>query len=121
MRIGSRSSAPAGAIAGVQTDVQRRREAQLARRRRLAQRLRGQGLLIVLAGVFIWMWVASPYFLTVSNLTTAASVVAVLGIMAVAETLVIIGGEIDVSIGSVMALTSVLIGLLVSNGWDPWV
>jgi ribose transport system permease protein len=41
--------------------------------------------------------------------------------MAVAETLVIIMGEIDVSIGSVMALTSVLIGLLVGQGLNPWV
>jgi ribose transport system permease protein len=121
MRIGGRSSASAGAIAGGQTDVLRRREALVARRRQIAQRLRGQGLLIVLVGVFVWVWVESPYFLTVGNLTTAASVVSVLGVMAVAETLVIIGGEIDVSIGSVMALTSVLIGLLVGDGVDPWV
>lgn len=121
MTVGDRSSAAVGPSAAVQTDVQRRREAQLARRRQIAQRLRGQGLVIVLVGVTIWMWVASPYFLTLNNLSTAASVVSVLGIMAVAETLVIIGGEIDVSIGSVMALTSVLIGLLVSDGYDPWV
>lgn len=98
-----------------------RREAQLARRRKLIQRVQGQGLLIVLVAVFVVMWASSPYFLTVNNLATAAGVVSVLGVMAVAETLVIIMGEIDVSIGSVMALTSVLIGLLVGHGFNPWV
>jgi ribose transport system permease protein len=84
------------------------------------QRVRGQGLLIVLVAVVVAMWVSSPYFLTVNNLSTAAGVVSVLGVMAVAETAVIIMGEIDVSIGSVMALTSVLIGLLVAKGANPW-
>jgi ribose/xylose/arabinose/galactoside ABC-type transport system permease subunit len=102
-------------------EVAARREAQLARQRKLIQRLQGQGLFLVLVAVFVAIWLSSPYFLTVSNLTTAAGVVSVLGLMAVAETFVIIMGEIDISIGSVMALTSVLIGMLVGHGFDPWV
>jgi ribose transport system permease protein len=122
MTVQNRSSAAVAPAAVTQeADSARRREAQLARRRQLAQRVRGQGLLIVLIGVFIWIWIESPYFLTVNNLSTAAGVVSVLGIMAVAETMVIIMGEIDVSIGSVMALTSVVIGLLASDGFNPWV
>src|SRR5712692_63411 len=121
MTVRNRSGAAAGLTAGVQADIARRREAQLARRRKIVQRVRGQGLVIVLVGVFVAMWVSSPYFLTVNNLSTAAGVVSVLGVMAVAETLVIIMGEIDVSIGSVMALTSALIGLLVAGGQNPWV
>ncbi len=116
----NRSSAAVKPVAVVQADEARRREAQLARRRTLVQRIRGQGLLIVLAGVFVAMWMSSPYFLTVDNLSTAGGVVSVLGIMAVAETAVIIMGEIDVSIGSVMALTSVMIGQLVGQGLNPW-
>jgi len=98
-----------------------RRQEELARRRRLIALVQGQGLLIVFAIAFVVMWIASPYFLTVNNLATAASVVSVLGIMAVAETMVIIAGEIDVSIGSVMALTSVLIGTFVGMGLNPWI
>jgi len=94
---------------------------RLARRRRLVRRLQGEGLVAVLAAVFIVMWVSSPYFLTISNLLTAASVVSVLGIMAVVETLIVIAGEIDISVGSVMALTSVLIGLMVNAGMNVWV
>jgi ribose transport system permease protein len=76
--------------------------------------------MIVFGIVFVTLWISSPYFFTVNNLTTAAGVVSVLGVMAVAETMVIIMGEIDVSIGSVMALTSVLIGMIVGWGANVW-
>jgi ribose transport system permease protein len=58
--------------------------------------------------------------MSVDNLFTAAAVVSILGIMAVLETMLIISGEIDISIGSVMALTSVVIGSLVGNGMNVW-
>jgi ribose transport system permease protein len=62
------------------------RKRQLERRRHFAERLQGQGLLLILAIVIVLMWTQSPYFMTVDNLFTAASVVSILGIMAVAET-----------------------------------
>ncbi len=96
------------------------RERRLARRRRFVERLQGEGLVLVFIVVFVLMWVSSPYFLTTSNLLTAASVVSVLGVMAVLETLVVIGGEIDISVGSVMASTSVLIGVMVTGGMNVW-
>jgi hypothetical protein len=102
-------------------ESQLRRERQLARRRRTVEVIQGQGLLLVFVAVFVIMWISSPYFFTINNLATAAGVVSVLGVMAVAETMVIIMGEIDVSIGSVMALSSVLIGKLVGYGLNPWV
>lgn len=95
-------------------------ERRLARRRRLIEQIQGEGLLLILAIVVIVMWLSSPYFMTKANLLTAASVVSILGIMAVFETLVIIAGEIDISIGSVMAATSVILGLLVTDGVNIW-
>jgi ribose transport system permease protein len=97
------------------------REEQLARRRHIVERLQGQGLILILASVIVLMWLSSPYFMSVNNLFTAASVVSILGIMAVAETMIIISGEIDISIGSVMAVTSVVIGSLVGAGLNVWV
>src|SRR5260221_13668082 len=97
------------------------RERRLARRRRFVEQLQGEGLILVLAVVFVLMWISSPFFLTEQNLLTAASVISVLGVMAVAETLLVISGEIDISIGSVMASTSVLMGLLVAQGVGVWV
>jgi ribose transport system permease protein len=96
------------------------RERRLARRRRVIERIQGEGLVLVFAVVFVIMWASSPYFLTEANLLTAASVVSVLGVMAVTETLVVIGGEIDISVGSVMAATSVLIGVMVTGGLNVW-
>jgi ribose transport system permease protein len=95
-------------------------ERRLARRRRLIEQVQGEGLLLVLGIVVVVMWLSSPYFMTTANLLTAASVVSILGIMAVFETLVIIAGEIDISIGSVMAATSVILGLLVTAGVNIW-
>jgi ribose transport system permease protein len=66
------------------------------------------------------MWVSSPYFMNKYNLLTAASVVSILGIMAVTETLLVISAEIDISIGGVMALVSVIVGLLVGHGLNIW-
>lgn len=97
-----------------------RRKQQLERRRRYAERLQNQGLLLILAAVIGIMWWSSPYFMSVDNLFTAAAVVSILGIMAVLETMLIISGEIDISIGSVMALTSVVIGALVGDGMNVW-
>jgi len=101
-------------------DTGDRRKRQLERRRRYAERLQNQGLLLILAAVIGIMWWSSPYFMSVDNLFTAAAVVSILGIMAVLETMLIISGEIDISIGSVMALTSVVIGSLVGNGMNVW-
>ena len=95
-------------------------ERRLARRRLYVVQLQAEGLVIVLAVVFVIMWLSSPYFLTSANLLTAASVVSVLGVMAVCETLLVIGGEIDISVGSEMAVTSVLIGIMVGAGIDVW-
>src|SRR5882724_11940317 len=96
------------------------RERRLGRRRRFIEQLQGEGLILVLIVVFVLIWISSPFFLTEQNLLTAASVISVLGVMAVAETLLVISGEIDISIGSVMASTSVLMGLLVAQGVNVW-
>jgi ribose transport system permease protein len=95
-------------------------ERRLARRRRFLQRVQQQGLALVLIVVVCIMWTSSPYFMNKYNLLTAASVVSILGIMAVTETLLVIAAEIDISIGGVMALVSVVVGLLVGHGLNIW-
>lgn len=95
-------------------------ERRLARRRRFLERVQQQGLALVLVIVVVIMWVSSPYFMNKYNLLTAASVVSVLGLMAVTETLLVIAAEIDISIGGVMALVSVVVGLLVGHGVEIW-
>jgi len=56
--------------------------------------------------------ILSPYFLTVKNFVNIGQTMAVVGIVAIGETLVLIAGGMDLSVGSVAALTGVVTGLL---------
>src|SRR5438046_10217830 len=68
------------------------------------------GLLIVYVVLFAALsYLAWPYFLKVRNLFNILLAVSTIGIISVAMTMVIISGGIDLSIGSVVALTGVII------------
>lgn len=78
--------------------------------------------LIVVA--FVVMSLISPYFLRVENLLTLVQYSAVIGVLALGQSLVILGGSggVDLSIGSTMSLCSVIFGLVaVHGGVSPWV
>ena len=88
---------------------------------RLARRLRGGqdtslGLLamLILLGVILSM--VSPYFLTTTNLLNIGRGIAIVGIVAVGETIVIIAGGFDLSVGSTMAAAGMTAGWLVTQG-----
>ncbi len=70
------------------------------------------GPLIGLIVIVIILSILSPYFLTVSNLLNVIGQVASIGVMAVGALLVIIIGGIDLSIGAVVAFTSITVGFL---------
>jgi len=74
------------------------------------------GLLIAVVVVFVVLTFASPYFLTVNNLLNVAKALVVVGIAAVGETIVIIAGGFDLSIGSTMAAAGMLAAYLVDAG-----
>jgi ribose transport system permease protein len=88
---------------------------------KLAQRLRGGqdtslGLLamLILLGVILSM--VSPYFLTATNLLNIGRGIAIVGIVAVGETIVIIAGGFDLSVGSTMAAAGMTAGWMVTQG-----
>ena len=63
---------------------------------------------------------ASPYFLTVNNISNVLTQGAFIGILAVGMTLVMIDGEIDLSVGAILALSTALaIGLQEQIGVWP--
>jgi ribose transport system permease protein len=66
--------------------------------------------------ILILMWfvlsLLSPYFFTVGNLSEITLQTAVIGIIAAGETLIIISGGIDLSVGSIFACSGVLGGLM---------
>ena len=87
----------------------------------LARRLdlRNLGLIAFVALLAGFFSLASPHFLTFGNITNMLLTVSVIGVMAAVSTLVIVGREIDLSVGSVAALVGVVVAILVeSKGWS---
>jgi rhamnose transport system permease protein len=77
-------------------------------------------VLLLLIGVVIGS-VLSPYFLSSFNLEYALpSNIMEIAIMALPMTLIIIAGEIDLSVASLLGLTSVVLGLLWQSGHPLW-
>ena len=69
--------------------------------------------------ILIAMWfvlsLLSPYFFTVGNISEITLQTAVIGIIAAGETLIIISGGIDLSVGSIFACSGVLGGLVLQK------
>src|SRR3984957_19518209 len=82
--------------------------------RRLRAVLSNQAVSMLLILVVIWFLLSllSPYFFTVGNLTEITLQTAVVGIIAAGQTLVILSGGIDLSVGSVFACSGVAGGLV---------
>lgn len=58
-------------------------------------------------------------FLTVNTFRSTANQMVSVGIAAMGMTVIIIAGGIDLSVGSVMALTSVMVAFWLREGWTP--
>lgn len=74
------------------------------------------GTLIGLLVLGLALWIATPHFLTISNLLNVAEQSTIIGIIAVGMTFVIITGGIDLSVGSLVALSGVVLGTMVAGG-----
>lgn len=88
-------------------------------RRLIAKRDIAIGLVGVL--LFIVFSVSTETFLTAFNLTNMVRNVSLIGIVAVGMTFVLIAGEIDLSVGSVLGFLVIVFGVAVTR-WmlDPW-
>ena len=76
------------------------------------QRLLAFGALVIL---FIVFSLASPYFFTFSNVVGILVSTAVNGLLAIGVTFIIITSGIDLSVGTVMTLSSVMAAVVVKN------
>lgn len=70
--------------------------------------IREQKPLIVLLAIIIVMSIASSFFLTIDNITNILIQASIYGIMACGMTFAIIGGDFDLSVGSIMALSGLI-------------
>jgi ribose transport system permease protein len=81
------------------------------------RRLLASGMLVlVITALWIGLSVASPFFLTYNNLFNLGRQTAINGIIALGMTFVIISGGIDLSVGSVVAICSLALALLLKGG-----
>ncbi|MHB8595714.1 MAG: ABC transporter permease [Ktedonobacteraceae bacterium] len=80
-----------------------------------------EALLVVLLIISVVIGTAlSPYFLTAFNFYAVTSSIMEIALMALPMTLIIIAGEIDLSVASVLGLASVVLGLLWEGGQPMW-
>ncbi len=70
--------------------------------------LRIAGLVLALVGLCVAGWISKPdQFATVDNMLTILRLAAVIGVVSIGMTFVITGGGIDLSVGAIVALSSV--------------
>src|SRR3954453_17691493 len=83
---------------------------------RMRQALPKSYLALVLLGLIIVGFIASPDFLTARNATNVITFSAIIAVLAVGQFFVILTGGIDLSVGSTVALSTVITALLLQKG-----
>ncbi len=68
-----------------------------------------------LIALFVFLSVASPYFLTMGNLSSVARQTTVITIIAIGMTVIMASGGIDLSVGSMVGLTGVCGAMLIAG------
>ncbi len=84
--------------------------------RRLADLLIEYNFIAIFLAVVVIAAVLSPNFLTPINIANLFQQAAVVGVVAVGMTFVILTGNIDLSVGSVVALCGMLVAVLLAGG-----
>lgn len=65
--------------------------------------------------------VTSPYFLDLYNLQSLIRDLAFIGMIGTAQSLLLLIGELDLSVGKIASLCGILSGMMMVNwGWNPW-
>jgi ribose transport system permease protein len=75
------------------------------------------GILLALFIICTLLTLTTSNFLTVQNLLNVGRQVSLLGIMAIGMTFVLIAREVDLSIGSIYAISGLSTGILIVHGW----
>ena len=91
-------------------------ETTMSATRRFSTRISGaQHRILAFSGLLALIIIfsfASPYFLQMNNIITILQATSVNGVLAIAATVVIISGGIDLSVGTLMSFCSVIAGVL---------
>ena len=68
-----------------------------------------QGILIAFAAFMIGFTIANPKFLTPDNVLSVVRSSAILGVIALGVTFVVISGNLDLSVGSMMSFSAIVV------------
>jgi ribose transport system permease protein len=77
----------------------------------------GSYLLVVLVATVALGSVVSPYFLTARNIENVLTFAAIVSVLAIGEFFVVVTGGIDLSVGSIAALTTVVAAVMLQAGY----
>jgi len=86
----------------------------------LTRNLRQNGILIAFVVVFGAAAILNPNFLSGGNITNLVLQYSYILILAMGMLLVIVAAQIDLSVGSVVALTGAVAAVIVIKGGQPW-
>lgn len=78
------------------------------------------GLIVALISVVVIFSVFNKNYFTTTNFINIFIAASLIGLVAIGETYLIIGGMVDLSAGSVAAFASVLAAVLSQYGWNLW-
>lgn len=93
---------------------------QAASRVKRWMRSREAGVLLALVLLVIFFSVATPTFRSSLNILNMLRQVSGIGIVTIAMTMLIIGREFDLSVGSIYAVVGMSVALLYNNGTNIW-
>ncbi|MDD3941736.1 MAG: ribose ABC transporter permease, partial [Sphaerochaetaceae bacterium] len=79
------------------------------------QLLKNNGILIVFLLICVVLSFLSPYFFTTNNILNIIRQTSIYGIIAVGMTFVILTGGIDLSVGSILALSGAIAAGMMKN------
>lgn len=78
-------------------------------------------MLAILVVMIIIASIISPYFLDIYNLQSVLRDLAFIGMIGIAQSLLLLVGELDLSVGKIACLCGILTGILMVNvGLNPW-
>jgi ribose transport system permease protein len=111
---GPREQAAAAGTMDMDAEVAR---SPLSSARIAAASVKELNILIALIVLCVALSFLSPYFLTANNALGVARAFTLTAIAAIGQTMVIITGGIDLSVGSIIGLSGLSTGMLLVSGW----
>jgi len=78
-------------------------------------------LIIIMVVMILALWLLDDKFLSFTNITNLLRQTAIIGVLAVGMTFVILSGGIDLSVGSVLAFSSILASQMMVAGYAVWI